>query len=186
MKALKNPTRSTIIYALACGIGFVPLGQMLNLFTAWPRAICLTLWICLAGYALILNLWGEWRPGQTLFPLLNLLPVIFLADSIVLFFILALIACGWIRSGICYPGAGAKGIAVELLLLILAILLVLAFAPGSVFMWALGTWMFFLVQALYFVFIDTTVKQRKRNTRSDAFETASKQAEQILAGSCFS
>jgi hypothetical protein len=186
MKALKNPTRSTIIYGLICGIAFVPLSQMLTVFIARPLAICLMLWISLAGYAFMLNRWGEWRPGQTLFPLLNLLPVIFLADSIVLFFILALIACGWIRSGVCYPKAGAREIAVELLLWAAAILVVVVFTPGSLFMWALGTWMFFLIQALYFVFIDTTVNRRNKDTRSDAFDMASKQAERILSGSYFS
>ena len=186
MNTTRHSIRSTIIYGLVCGMAFLPLSQMLNLFVFWPQAICLALWICLAGYALMLNLWGEWTPGQTLFPLVNLLPVIFLTDSIVLFFILALIACGWIRSGICYPKTGTRGVAVELLLGLPAILLVLVFTPGSVSGWALGTWMFFLIQALYFVFFDTTINPGNDNVRLDVFDEASKKAEQILAGSYFS
>ena len=169
-----------------CGMTFVPLTQMLTVLIPWPRVICLTLWFCLAGYAIMLNLWSEKIRKQTVFPLLILLPAIFLNNSIVLFFILAVIAAGWIRSGICYPKTGARGIAVELLLGFLAVLLVMVLTPGSVFAWALGTWMFYLIQALYFIFFDITANHKNTNVRLDAFDAASKKAEQILAGSYFS
>ena len=134
----------------------------------------------------MLNLWGQQKRRQIIFPLLILLPAIFLNSSAVLFFILALIAAGWIRSGICYPKTGAKGIAVELLLGFLAILPLVVFTPGSVFAWALGTWMFFLIQALYFLFFDITSNHGNNNVRRDAFDEARKKAERILAGSYFS
>jgi hypothetical protein len=183
MKTMKHPIRYTIIYGIFCAIAFVPLTQLLNVLIPWPRVICLTLWCCLAGYAIMLNLWSEKMRGQTVFPLLILLPAIFLNNSIALFFILALIAAGWIRSGICYPETGARGIAVELLLGFFAILPVIVLTPGSVSAWALGTWMFFLIQALYFIFIDITSNHRNSNVRPDAFDEASKKAERILAGS---
>ena len=186
MKTFKNPIRSTIIYGLMCAIAFVPLNQMLTVLIPRPRVICLTLWCCLTGYAVMLNLWSVKKRGQTLFPLLILLPAIFLNSSNVLFFILALIAAGWIRSGICYPETGVRGIAVELLLGFFAILLVMVLTPGSVFAWALGTWMFFLIQALYFIFIDITSNHGNNNFRLDAFDEASKKAERILADSYFS
>ena len=185
MNTARHPIRSTIIYGLVCGMAFVPLNQVLNVFIPWPKTVCLTLWFFLAGYALMLNLLGEKKRGQTIFPLLILLPVIFLNNSIVLFFTLALISAGWIRSGICYPKTGTRGVAVELLLGLPAILLVLVFTPGSVSGWALGTWMFFLIQALYFVFFDTTINPGNDNVRLDVFDEASKKAEQILAGSYF-
>lgn len=186
MKTLQNPIRSTIIYGLMCATAFVPLSQMLTVFIPGPRGICLTLWSCLAGYAIMLNLWSEKMRGQTVFPLLMMLPAIFMNHSIVLFFILAPIAAGWIRSGICYPETGARGIAVEMLLGFFAILLVLVLTPGSMFAWALGTWMFFLIQALYYIFIDITANHRNNNVRLDGFDEASEKAERILAGSCSS
>ena len=130
----------------------------------------------------MLNFWVPKKRRQTIFPLLILLPAIFLNNSVVLFFILALIAAGWIRSGICYPKTGAKGIAVELLLGFFAILPLAAFTPGSVIAWALGTWMFFLIQALYFIFFDITSNHRNNNVRLDAFDEAGKKAERILDG----
>jgi hypothetical protein len=181
MKILKHPIRHTIIYGLICGLSFIPLSLGMNVFAPWSRAIGLTFWLFLAGYALILNRWHKKFQITTLFPVLLMLPVIFLTDSMVLFFILALIVTGWIRSGICYQKPGVKGIAVELLLSISGGLLVLTFTPGSVHAWALGVWMFFLVQALYFVFFEPDVN-RHVYAGMDSFEKASKQAETILSG----
>ena len=180
MKLIKHPIRNTIIYGLTCGLSFIPLSLMLNAFLPWPQAFCLTLWLFLAGYALLLNLWGNKIYLSTAFPLLLLLPVIFLIDSITLFFILALMVAGWIRSGICYQKPGVKGITVELLLCLLGAVLVLVFTPGSAAAWALGVWMFFLVQALYFVFLGPADDQQEESIKTDAFERASRQAEKIL------
>ena len=102
-------------------------------------------------------------------------------DSMVLFFLLALIVMAWIRSGICYQKPGAMRLAVELLLCFLGAVLVHVFTPGSMFSWALGVWMFFLVQALYFVFFEPADNQQKGSSRLDAFERASRYAERILS-----
>ena len=180
MKKIKHPVRNTILYGLFCGLAFVPLSLTLNAFFVWSSAVCLTLWLFLAGYALLLNLWGNKIQISTVFPLLLLVPTIFLSDSMVLFFLLALIVISWIRSGICFQKAGALGLAVELLLCLLGAVLVQVFTPGSVFAWALGVWLFFLVQALYFVFFEPTANRREEPALMDAFEKASRQADRIL------
>jgi hypothetical protein len=86
----------------------------------------------------------------------------------------------WIRSGICFQKPGVSGLAVELLLCFLGAILVMVFTPGSVFAWTLGVWMFFLVQALYFVFFEYPDNQQKESIQMDAFDQASWQAERIL------
>ena len=91
MKAIKHPIRNTIFYGLFCGLSFVPLTLILNTFISWPSAVGLTLWLFISGYAVLLNLWGNKIQISTVFPLLLLLPAIFLMDSMVLFFLLALI-----------------------------------------------------------------------------------------------
>ena len=181
MKVFKHPIRHTIIYGLFCGLSFIPLSHLLNAIVPGSRAIGLTFWSFLAGYAFILNRWGKKFQTATVFPLSLLLPVIFLTDAMVLFFILALIVTGWIRSGICYQKPGVIGIAVELLLFFSGGALVFAFTPGSVHAWAFGVWMFFLVQALYFVFFEPDVS-RHVSAGMDSFEKASRQAETILSG----
>jgi hypothetical protein len=181
MKAIKHPIRNTIVYGLFCGLSFVPLSLTLNALISWSSAVGLTLWLFISGYAVLLNLWGNKIQISTVFPLLLLLPAIFLIDSMVLFFLLALIVMAWIRSGICYQKPGAMRLAVELLLCFLGAVLVHVFTPGSMFGWALGVWMFFLVQALYFVFLGPTDDQPEEFIKIDAFERASRQAERILS-----
>jgi len=180
MKKIKHPVRNTILYGLFCGLSFVPLSLALNTLVSWSIAICLVLWLFICGYALLLNLWSNKAVISTLFPLLLLVPTIFLTGSITLFFTLALLVISWIRSGICFQKPGVIGLAVELLLCLLGAVLVQVFTPGSVLDWALGVWMFFLVQALYFVFFEHTANQQEESIQMDAFERANRQADRIL------
>jgi hypothetical protein len=179
-KAIKHQIPKTLAYGLVCGLSFVPLSLTLNAFFVWSSAVCLTLWLFLAGYAILLSHWRKKAIIASVFPLLLLVPTIFLSDSMVLFFILALMVISWIRSGICYQRPGVMGLAVELLLCFLGAVLVQVFTPGSVSAWALGVWMFFLVQALYFVFFEHTANQQEEPAQVDAFERANRQAERIL------
>jgi hypothetical protein len=180
MQPIKHPIPKTIIYGLICGLTFVPLSLILNTLISWPSAICLVLWFFISGYAVILNLWSDKSQISTVFPLLLLVPTIFLTDSITLFFILALMTISWIRSGICFLKPVATGLPVELLLCLSGAVLVIMFTPGSVFAWAVGVWMFFLIQTLYFVFFAPAGNQQEESSRLDAFERASRQAERIL------
>lgn len=180
MKGSKHPIRNTILYGLVCGLAFMPVALTLNAVIPWSRAVGLTLWVFVAGYAFLLNSRGKKFQITTVFPLLLLLAVIFLTRSMVLFFILALIVAGWIRSGICYPKSGVKVLAVELLLCLIGAVLLQPVTPGSVFAWALGVWLFFLVQALYFVFFEPGAPRHDDHARMDTFEKASKAAEKIL------
>ena len=181
MKAIKHPIRNTILYGMACGLSFVPLTLMLNAFIPWPQALSLALWLFLTGYALLLNFWSKKFQMSTAFPLLLLLPVIFLTNTMTLFFILALVVTSWIRSGICFQEHGISGLAVELLLICIGAVLVQAFTPGSLYAWALGIWMFFLVQSLYFVFLGRIDQRREKPAETKVFEHASRQAEKILS-----
>ena len=180
MKAINHPILKTIVYGLVGGLSFVPMSLMLNAFIPWSQAVCMTLWLLLTGYALILNRWGKHIQLSTAFPLLLLLPVIFLIDSMALFFMLALIVISWIRSGICYQNPAVTGVAVELLLCLSGAALVRMFTPVSLWSWALGVWLFFLIQSLYFVFFEDTDSHQEESARTDAFERARRQAEGIL------
>jgi hypothetical protein len=108
-------------------------------------------------------------------------PTIFLVNSKVLFLLMVLIVISWVRSGICFQQPGVMRLAVELLLCFLGAVLMHRLTPGSVFGWGLGVWMFFLVQALYFVFFAPADNQQEESSRLDAFERASRQAERILS-----
>lgn len=181
MEATRHPIRNTIFYGLACGLFFGPMSVMLNALVPWASAVFLVLWLFLMGYAVLLSRWGNKAFLPTLFPLLLLIPPMFFSgSSMVLFFTMATITISWIRSGICFQKTGFRGFAVELLLCLAGGILIQAFTPGSVLAWALGVWMFFLVQSLYFVFFDHTDKIREEPLGMDAFEQASRQADRVL------
>jgi hypothetical protein len=59
-------------------------------------------------------------------------------------------------------------------------MLVGSFAPISLTNWAVAIWMFFLVQALYFVFFEDH-HLSGQELRPDTFEQAREQAEKILS-----
>jgi len=53
------------------------------------------------------------------------------------------------------------------------------FSPYSTLTWALGIWMFFLIQSLYFIFM-TGIRPEEKHVKEDAFEKARMRAEGIL------
>jgi hypothetical protein len=60
--------------------------------------------------------------------------------------------------------------------------LVASFFPHSTVAWALGVWMFFLVQSLYFVLTGDMGDGEEEDVVLDPFEKARRQAEEILSG----
>ena len=117
------------------------------------------------------------------YPVLFLFLTVFLVQSIAAFFLLALAVISWIRSGLCYQRRRGIRLVVELFLWVAGGALVAVFTPGSALTWALGIWLFFLLQALYFaIFDDTTPPLDCINTQAvDPFERAFRQAEDILS-----
>ena len=183
MKILQRPILMTILFGIFCGISLVPLHLVLSAIFYRPSAISLTIWSFSAGYAFFLSLWSKNKVMPILFPLLVLLATAFLVKSIAAFFFMALAVISWIRSGICFQEHGAIKLVVELLLCVAAGVLITVFTPGSAFGWALGIWMFFLMQAVYFAIFDikTATPSRKYEQAIDPFERASQRAEDILS-----
>jgi hypothetical protein len=181
MKRLKRPVRTTILFGLICGFAFGPLCFAMNYLFSWSNAICLSFWMYVAGYATLLSYWNKQRLQSIAFPLLFLLLTIFLMDSIVGFYILALIMVSWIRSGIYIQKAGWMRFAIELLLCSLGGFLVISFTPGSIFAWSLGVWMFFLIQSFYFVIFEIGGTVTEDYCMTGLFERAQKRAETILS-----
>jgi hypothetical protein len=183
MKILKHPVPTTILWGLVCGIGFIPLNRVLSIMLLWPSAFCLTLWLFSAGYALLLSYWSNTKIMPSAYPLIVLFMAALLVKSVAAFFLLALAVISWIRSGICFQAHSGIKLAVEMLLCAVAGALINVYKPGTTFAWALAIWMFFLVQALYFVVIDgkTLSMEKADDFGIDPFERASRRAADILS-----
>ena len=185
MKSKTTPVRSTVVWGLTGGLVYIPLSSALSLMLFWPLGIQLSLWILLAGYAVLLSRWA-FRPLRSIgFPLLLLLLSAFLIESMTVFLIIAFAVLSWIRSGICFKRKPrARRLGAELGLGLASVLLVSGAVPAVTPVWALGVWLFFLIQALYFVLFEYKSGLRTK-IEADPFENAKMAAEKILSGGAF-
>jgi hypothetical protein len=181
MKSKTTPIRSTIVWGLIGGLVYIPLSSALSLLVFWPLGTQLTLWILLAGYAVLLSRWAS-RPLRSIgLPLLLLLLAAFLIESATVFLFSAIVMLSWIRSGTCFK---RKPIVKEMGLGLASGLLVSGAVPGVTLVWALGVWLFFLIQALYFVLFEYQSDSHTK-IEVDPFEKAKMAAEKILSGGAF-
>jgi hypothetical protein len=139
----------------------------------------LIIWTYLAVYLLWLIKWKGESLFSVVFPLLLLLMLIFWGDSNAAYLFLAMGILSWVRSGICFPGNMLKMIGAEVLTCVGGGAMVAYFAPYSMVTWAMAIWMFFLVQSLYFFFVEKT---EETGVAIDPFEKARGEAERILSG----
>ena len=180
MKTQPHPLRSTIIFGLICGLLLTPLWLGLAPIVYWPQSLFLLIWFFVVLYSGILARWSPMGMKPIIFPLLLTLLVLPWLNSTLLFLILILGTLSWIRSGVCFPFKQSKRIVIEIFLGVVAGGLLTILNPATLLTWALAVWMFFLVQALYFVFCDS-MESPVASIKPDPFEYAREQAENILA-----
>jgi hypothetical protein len=181
MKRSGKPVRTTIVMGLAFGLLFVPFCTTLNLLLPWQGAFRLTLWFFLAAYSLVLCRWAGAGLLACGFPLAILLASSFWLRSGHDFLLLLVLVLGWVRSGVCLRKSLWKALGAEVLVGLGGAALVGSFAPHSMVVWALGVWLFFLVQSLYFVLTGDLGDTEEAEIVLDPFEKARRQAEEILS-----
>ena len=185
MKSKTTPIRSTIVWGLIGGLFYIPLCSAFSLVVFWPLNIQLAFWILLSGYAVLLSRWAS-RPLKSIgLPISLLLMAAFLIESATAFLFTAFMVLCWIRSGICFNKKPVmKILGAEMVLGPGVGLLLFGAVPGATMVWALGVWLFFLVQALYFVVFEYHSAGRPE-AEADPFEKAKMAAEKILSGGAF-
>ncbi len=181
MKSTANPIRTTIIWGIAAGLAYIPLCYAFSLFVFWPLNIKLSLSVLLAGYGILLSRWARQPLRSILFPLLLLFAAAFCFQSTSTFLLTVMGVLGWIRSGVCFKEKSmAKRLVAEIALGLGAGLLVSGAVPAVNPVWALGVWLFFLIQTLYFVLFGFK-KVGENGVEADPFEKAKMAAEAILS-----
>jgi hypothetical protein len=184
MNTSQHPVLSTVLYGFAGAlslIGFIPISGVIPLPI---DVVSLTLWLTVAGYGVLLCRWSGQNLKTIFFPLCFLSLSIYLVPSMNSVFLLALAGVSWIRSGICFPQIRGLKIGIELLLCLVGAAMVKLLLPATIFSWALAIWLFFLLQATYFILIDINFPAPdKLNPLSNTFEQSSRQAVVILARS---
>lgn len=185
MKIPTSPIRSTIIWGMIGGLAYMPLCSALSTLVFWPLSFQLSLWALLAGYAVLLSRRASQPLKAVGIPLLMLLGSAFLIDSVTVYLFAALATLSWIRSGVCFRrGPLAKRLVAELGLGLTTGILVSGAVSGVTPVSALGMWLFFLIQALYFILFEYQGDLRTK-IDVDPFEKAKMAAEKILSGGIF-
>jgi hypothetical protein len=179
MKIARRPMLATILFGLLCGIFFIPITVTLSYVISWPTAFRVTMWLYLASYGVLLTRWGKVSFISILFPLLIAFLLVVWGGFAPPFLLLAIGILSWIRSGICFQKSLPKMLAVELVVSLGGGALVAYLEPYSPGTWAMGVWMFFLIQSLYFIVVRDTVDEEAQ-VSLDPFEEARRRAEEIL------
>ena len=181
MKSTAKPIRSTIIWGLIGGLLYIPLCVALSRFMLWPVSFQVSLWVLLAGYGVLLSRWAPESLRSISLPLLLLFLAAFFIRSTSAFLFISLVMLSWIRSGICFKEKPfLKRFGAEIGLGLATGLLVSGAVPAATIMGALGIWLFFLIQALYFVLFDYRSDPEAR-IEVDPFEKAKMAAQKILS-----
>jgi len=177
---MKRPVRTTLVFALISALTAVPLSRGLAGFIGWSMAFRSMFWAELLIYGLLLVRWSGKGPGPMLFPMGLLLAASLLPGIHTAYVFLALGVFCCIRSGICFSHAPLRAIAAETLCIGGGAGLVALLGPDSAVTWAIGIWLFFLVQALYFFIVPLPDAGAVGQPMTNAFETAHRGAQRIL------
>jgi len=182
MKIWQRPVPTTLFLGLICGVSTIPLVLIFNLLTGDRPAFYLTLWLQVTIYGILLMRWYHKSVLLTAFPLMILFWAAFWIDATISYFLLASAILGWIRSGICFAEYPVGRFGVEAAISLGTCISVVWFPPSSALSWAMAIWMFFLIQALFFVFFGTVERNSQEKIEIDPFEQARIKAEEIIAG----
>jgi uncharacterized membrane protein len=181
MKSTAKPIRSTIIWGLIGGLLYIPLYVALSRFMLWPVSFQVLLSVLLAGYGVLLSRWNPGSLRSISLPLLLLFLAAFFIRSTSAFLFISLVVLSWIRSGICFKEKPfLKRFVAEIGLGLATGLLVCGAMPAGAIASALGIWLFFLIQALYFVLFDYR-SDPEAKIEVDPFEKAKIAALKILS-----
>ena len=173
------PVRSTILYGFVVALLFMPAVIVMGKIMVWPLAFRLAIWAIILGYSYLLVSWSGEGAEKIIFPQLILLAAALWSNSIVFFLVLAILVLGWIRQR-CFMKSSVKALLAETVISGGAVAFILFFNPHSTPSLAISTWLFFLVQSLYFVFFCPATTAGDI-TSLELFTKACKQAEEILS-----
>ncbi len=180
MKNNAKPIRYTIVWGLLSGLVYLVFSAPANAMIFWPVGDQLLLWALLAGYSILLSRWASKPLSAVVWPLIVLLVVALLVPSISVLVWVALGILSWVRSGICFKRTPIlRRYLVEIGLGLSIGLAVSIVVPAATVSVALGIWLLFLMQALYFVIFEYR-QDSSHSVEVDPFERARMAAEHIL------
>ncbi len=174
-----KPIRNTVWLGAMAGLVMAGTTFLIAPLLGWTLTVNLTLAVIFVAYGRLLLHRADRGPGAALLAGAILVAVA-LTGRMPGYLALLLGMLSWLRSGVCFPGPMIPKAMAELALCLGGAALVAVFAPRTPLSWALGVWLFFLVQSLYFV--GQSDGRASRDPGGDPFEAARRRAERLLGG----
>lgn len=182
MKNSVKPMHGTILFGIISGLTFMPMTMALSYVLSWPLVFRLSIWFYLSCYAFLLTWWGKGTFKNMIFPLLLIFITGMFGNGTSVFLLQCLCVLSWIRSSLGFQKSAFLMLLTELVLSLGGGILGAFLAPQTQIGWALGIWLFFLVQSLYFVSWEgRNAIEGEKQKEVDPFERASRQVERILS-----
>ncbi len=178
---MKQCARTTIVYGLVSALTVIPTAGLVAHCTSWTTALTFVLWIDLFFYTIFLARWSRTPFFSIIYPLFLSLATALWADRCLELIIFGLGAFAWIRGGICFCRTPVRCILAETITLVGGAGLVFLFRPETGIVQAMGIWLFFLVQALYFFIVPMNTGKQRDVASLDPFEHALQKASRLLA-----
>jgi len=175
-----SPLISTVVFGAGAASLVAASLSLAPVFMTRSTMLNAALFFCLAAYAALLARMSATPIRALAAPFLLLAAVLPFAASVSGFVVPAAAGLAWIRSGICCPGPAARRVVAEALTAGAGLALCAALRPSGAAGWALGLWMFFLIQALYFVVIDAAGFLRSGRPCADAGQALRSRAQALL------
>jgi hypothetical protein len=177
---MKRHVRTTLVYGLVSTLTVMPFAGLLAGLIGWPISFKLVLWLDLFIYAVLLARWSGKGIGAIVFPTALLLGTALWPGVYSGFFLFGLGVFSWVRSGCCFCGTPIRAIAAEVITVGGGAGLMTLLSPGTTITWAIGIWLFFLVQTLYFFIVPAIDSSDGNRTFEDPFEQACREAQRVL------
>ncbi len=181
MISTSRPIRTTLLLGGLSALVWLGSAWVLGWHWSHPMLHGSAFWLMTAVYTLFLVRWSRRGRAEIIFPLVVLGLWGWYLPRAPGTLVMALVTLSWVRSGVCFPCPTGRALMREALICGGAGVLVAVLAPVSALSWALGIWLFFLVQALFFVVFEPDAERTAARVAEDPFERARRRAEELLA-----
>ncbi len=172
--------RQTIVWGIICGLMYVPGVYFALRFFSAEISIRLVLWLFISGYVVLLCRGARVNRGHVGIFLVMLFGSVFFISSFTGYILFGMLVFSFLRTGVCFTQNRLSGGLTEILLTFAAGVTIAKYCGDSLVSQAMGVWMFFLLQSIFFIVFPS--ENKKESPTADPFESAKKHMDEIFNG----
>lgn len=180
MNSKITPVAASVVFAVIAALLFAGVMSLPLRLIPRPAALNTAMFLGLTGYAGFLARMSGKNYRDFFAPFWLLSAVLAVAGSVAGFVIPAAAGLSWFRSGICFPGSIPRRVFAEGITCPAGLLLAWMLQPPGLLGWTLSVWMFWLIQALYFLAVGSEPSPGPERSPWQRLETAHRRTETLL------